>query len=93
MFQKRTRRAALALVVAVLLLAGPLQAAGWTARGDLGLLEMAWSWVVEWVTGSALVTTPVHSGFEATEVPRPPDGQEPIRPAGGDDGGAIDPNG
>jgi hypothetical protein len=93
MSQKRTRRAALALVVAVLLFAGPLQAAGWTAREDLGLLEMAWNWVVEWVTGSAPVLTPVRSALEATEVPRPPGEQEPIRPTGGDDGGAIDPNG
>ena len=87
MFQKRVQRAAMVLVTAVLLLTAPLQAAGWTSREAPGLLETAWSWLAEWVTG--LVTA-------ADEAPLPPTGQpegeNPPGP-GGDDGGAIDPNG
>lgn len=83
MFQKRMRRAALALLAAALLLSAPLQAAGWTAREAPGLLETAWGWLMEWVAATA-----------ADEVPTPP-GQPPggEPPPSSDDGGAIDPDG
>jgi hypothetical protein len=82
MFQKRMRRAAMVLLAAALLLTAPLQATGRAAREAPGLLETAWGWLMEWVTGTE---TPI--------PPSPPPGGEPPPGPEGDDGGAIDPNG
>ena len=90
MFQKRMQRAAMVLLVAALLLTAPLQAAGWTSRETPGVLETAWSWLAEWFTGT------LRSATAADEAPIPPTGQpggETPPGPGGDDGGAIDPNG
>ena len=92
MFEKRMQRAAMALLVAALLLAAPLQAAGWSSRETPGLLEAAWSWLAEWLTG----TTQLRPATEADEAPVPPTGQpggETPPGPGGDDGGGIDPDG
>jgi hypothetical protein len=95
MFQKRTQRAAMILLVAALLLTAPLQAAGWTSR-EPGLLETAWSWLAEWFTGISAAQPALRSITAADEVPIPPTGKPggeiPIGPSG-DDGGGIDPNG
>lgn len=90
MFQKRMQRAAVAMLAAALLLAGPVQAAGWTAREAPGLLEMAWEWLVERVAPRAI--------SEASGIPVPPPqgsggGGETSGEPAGDDGGAIDPDG
>lgn len=95
MFQKRMQRAAMALLTAALLLTTPLQAAGWTTREAPGLLETAWGWLVEWVTGTNPAEPSLRSVTAADEAPIPPDGQPGGTPSGrgGDDGGAIDPDG
>ncbi len=82
MFQKRMQRAAMILLTAALLLTAPLQATGWTTREDPGLLETAWGWLVDWVIGDE-PTIPLGGQ---------PGGEIPVEP-GGDDGGAIDPDG
>ena len=94
MFQKRMQRAAMVLLVA-LLLTTPLHAAGWTSREAPGLLETAWSWLAEWL-GTRPAQPALRSGTAADKVPTPPKGQPggetPSGPSG-DDGGGIDPNG
>lgn len=91
MFQKRMQRAAIAMAAAALLLGGPVQAAGWTAREAPGLLGMAWEWLVERVSPQGI------SAASGIPAPLPPPGSEGGgETAGGptgDDGGAIDPNG
>lgn len=101
MFQKRMQRAAMVLLVAALLLTAPLQAAGWTSREAPGLLETAWSWLVEWLAGSAPSQPALRSGTAAVMAPTRPDDGGGIDPNGGerppgpstDDGGGIDPDG
>lgn len=94
MFQKRMQRAAMVLLVA-LLLTPPLHAAGWTSREAPGLLETAWSWLAEWLTGTRPAQPALRSGTAANEVPTPPKGPGGEIPSGpsGDDGGGIDPDG
>jgi len=93
MFQKRMQRAAMILLVAALLLTAPLQAAGWTSREAPDLLETAWSWLVEWLTGAPALP-PAPPGGKLPPGPSTDDGGG-IDPDGSstDDGGAIDPNG
>lgn len=96
MFQKRMRRAAMILLTAALLLTAPLQAAGWTSREAPGVLETAWGWLLEWVTGTSPTGRSFHAVTAADEAPIPPGGQpggETPPGPGSDDGGGIDPNG
>ena len=75
----------------LLLLTAPLQ--GWTGREAPGPLETAWSWLAEWLAG---ISPALRSATEADEAPIHPTGQpggETPAGSGGDDGGAIDPNG
>lgn len=95
MFQKRMQRAAIALLAAALLLSAPLQAAGWTTREAPGLLETAWGWLVEWVTGTS-PAEPSPRSMTAAGVTIPLGGQEPRSNSCrtfGDDGICIDPDG
>lgn len=96
MFQKRMQRAAMVLVTAALLLTAPLQAAGWTTREAPGLLETAWGWLVEWITGTNSAEPSLRPVTAADKAPIPLGKREPRSNSCrtfGDDGICIDPDG